>query len=259
MPTPSRSATPSESCFYEGTVRHRRVSPAREFRYRLALAYIDLEELPLLLGGRLVDPRPGLLRFRRADYLPDRPGPLADAARDLVAEETGVRPLGPVRLLTQLRSYGRCFNPASFYYCFAGNAGSEHLQAIIAEVTNTPWGERHAYVLPADQRGGPLLRAATGKRMHVSPLMGMDQAYAFRAAAPGPTLALHIESSEDGERVFDATLSLRRRALSAASARRQLVRYPFETARVLTLIYTQALRARLAGARYHPHPSERAA
>ncbi|MEA2323929.1 MAG: uncharacterized protein QOD81_3779, partial [Solirubrobacteraceae bacterium] len=131
------------SALYEGTVRHRRFAVRHsEFRHRLALAYVDLDELPDLLGGRLASPRPGIVRFRRADYLGDPATPLGDAVRGLVAERTGRDPGGPVRLLTQLRTLGHCFNPVSFYYCFDGE---DRMQAMVAEVTNTPWGERHAY------------------------------------------------------------------------------------------------------------------
>ena len=117
----------------------------REFRYRLALAYIDLDELPTLLGGRLLASRPGPARFRRRHYLGDEHVPLADAVRDVVAEQAGVRPSGPVRVLTNLSSFGHCFNPVSFYYCM--DEAAERVEAVVAEVTNTPWGERHAYVL----------------------------------------------------------------------------------------------------------------
>jgi DUF1365 family protein len=246
------AAATTASCIYEGTIRHRRRSPERQFRYRLSLAYVDLAELPRLLGGRLTAARPGLLRFRRADYLGDASVPLDHAVRDAVQHHSGVRPAGPIRVLTQLRSFGHSFNPVSFYYCF--EPGGEQLQAIVAEVTNTPWRERHAYVLVAGGDATGMLRDSSEKRMHVSPLMGMDQRYRFAAAAPGETLSLHIESSQEGQSVFDATLSLRRRPLTEASARQLAWRYPFASVRVLALIYVQALRARLAGASYHPHP-----
>ena len=41
-----------ESCFYEGMLRHERVTPVRHcFHYPLCLVYLDLAELP-----GLVDP-----------------------------------------------------------------------------------------------------------------------------------------------------------------------------------------------------------
>jgi DUF1365 family protein len=248
--TPARAG--QASCIYEGTVRHRRRAPAREFRYRVALAYLDLAELPRLLGGRLTAPRPGPLRFRRADYLGDPRVPLDTAVRDAVERRSGARPGGPVRLLTMLRSFGHSFNPVSFYYCL--DRDGTRLEAIVAEVTNTPWGERHAYVLSAQECTAGVLRDEADKRMHVSPLLGMDQRYSFAAAVPAATLSLHVECGEPGAPVFDATLSLRRRELTDRSFARLAWGRPFASVRVLALIYQQALRARLAGAPYHPHP-----
>lgn len=108
------------------------------------LAYIDLDELPRLLDGRLVAARRGVVRFRREDYLGDRRIPLDQAVRDTVQARTGRRPGGPIRVLTHLRTFGHCFNPVSFYYCFEPAGGQ--VEALVAEVTNTPWGERQAYV-----------------------------------------------------------------------------------------------------------------
>jgi DUF1365 family protein len=242
----------SSSCIYEGVIRHRRLEPRGEFTHRLALAYLDLEELPRLLSGRLVSPRPGLVRFRRHDYLGDPAVPLERAVRALVSERTGERPAGPIRLLTHPRSFGHCFNPVSFYYCF--DPAGERVQAVVAEVTNTPWGERHAYVLGAGHATGSVLSAQLEKAMHVSPFMSMDHRYDVRASPPGRTLSVHIGSSRAGTTLFDATLSLRRRELTRVSLARTTARYPFATVRVLALIYAHALGRKLAGARVHPHP-----
>ena len=171
------------SCIYSGTIRHRRATPATEFTHRLSLAYVDLDELPRLLGGRLLRRGPGTLRFRRGDYLGPRTAPLATAVRDRVAQLTGTRPDGPIRMLTQLRSFGVCFNPVSFYYCLDGDA--ERLQAVLAEVTNTPWGERHAYALDEATPGSTLVTGSFDKRLHVSPFMSMDHVYRARATTPG--------------------------------------------------------------------------
>ncbi len=240
------------SCIYEGTVRHRRVCPAREFTHRLALAYVDLDELPQLLGGRLLARRPGPLRFRRRDYLGDPRVPLDVAVRDAVEQQTGTRPLGPIRVLTQLRSFGHCFNPVSFYYCL--DSVGERAQAVLAEVTNTPWGERHVYALSDAERAAGVLHGEFAKELHVSPFMGMDHRYEARAATPGRTLSVHIESRRAGATAFDATLSLRRREWTRASAAAMIARYPLATVRVLALIYAHAVMLRLAGARVHRHP-----
>ena len=242
--------TPTASCIYEGTIHHRRAQPRREFRHRLALFYLDLDELPSLLGGRLVVPRPGLLRFRRRDYLGPVSIPLGRAVRDEVQTQTGCRPDGPIRLLAQLRSFGHCFNPVSFYYCM--DPGGEQVQAVLAEVTNTPWGERRAYVLPSG-------RGDFAKALHVSPFMGMDQRYAARAGTPGERVSIHIESRRDDDRTFDATLALRRRELTRRSAARVTARYPFANIRVLALIYAHALGLKVAGVPVHRHPARGAA
>jgi uncharacterized protein len=245
----------SASAIYEGTVRHRRHAVrTHELRHRLALAYIDLDELPGLLDGRLLTPRPGLVRFRRRDYLGADPSQsLADAVRDSVQAQTGARPAGAIRLLTHLRTWGHCFNPVSFYYCF--DRTGETLDSVLAEVTNTPWGERHAYVLaPPPGSSAKVLSGSLAKALHVSPFMGMDHRYEWSATVPGPTLSVHIASHRDGEPAFDATLALRRRELTRSSLARVTARYPFATLRVLALIYAHGAALRLKGVPLHPHP-----
>ncbi len=250
------------SAIYVGSVRHRRFDVrAHEFRYRLALAYIDLDELPMLLGGRLLAFRPGPARFRRCHYLGDEHVPLADAVREVVADQAGVRPSGPVRVLCNLSSFGHCFNPVSFYYCM--DEAAEQVDAVVAEVTNTPWGERHAYVLArADEDCSPAQTAGAGlagnstKALHVSPFMGMDQRYEWRVSMPGEGLSVHIASYSKGDIAFDATLSLRREELTKATLARMSARYPASALRMLALIYAQALRLKLKGVPVHPHPKE---
>lgn len=223
------------------------------------MAYLDLAELPELFDGHLLwsARRPAPAWFRRDDYLGDPGISLEDAVRDLVAQRTGTRPTGPVRLLTHLRYLGWAFNPVSFYYCFDDTG--ERVCAVVAEVTNTPWGERHAYVLEAleaeDHGSVRVLRGDFHKRLHVSPFMGMDHSYRWSLTEPGEQLLVHIESLRAGKVTFDATLSMRRRVLDAAGLRRALWRYPLMTMRVSAGIYGHALRLKLKGARYFPRPA----
>lgn len=233
------------SCLYEGTIEHHRLDLRRSFRHRLAMAYLDLDELPALLGGRLTAGSPGLVRFRRGDYLGGSSEPLDQAVRELVRARTGQRPTGPVRILTQLRSFGHCFNPVSFYYCL--DRGGRNLDALVAEVTNTPWGERHAYVIPHGT-------GTFGKALHVSPFLAMDHAYVCHATLPGPDLSVQIENRRRGTRVFAADLKLRRRELTPANLRRVTMRYPFATLRVLGLIYLHGIALRIAGVPRFGHP-----
>jgi DUF1365 family protein len=199
------------SALYEGTVRHRRVDPVEhEFSYPIFMTYLDLGELPEVLDplrGWSVR-RPALARFKRSDHFGDPELTLDECVRDLVAAERGTRPAGPVRMLANLRYFGHCFNPVSFFFCFdeAGDA----VEAVVAEVNNTPWGESHSYVIGGSD-GSRVIRGRVAKDFHVSPLMGMDHVYEWRTTVPGDDLQVHIASERDGRLAFDATLSLSRR------------------------------------------------
>jgi hypothetical protein len=242
----------SRSCLYEGIVRHRRFSPvAHEFSYRIYLAYLDLDDPGLdrlwPLGGERL---PALAWHRRADYLGGGEGSLADAVRDLVARELGRRPAGPLGLCTHLRQLGTFMNPVSFFYCHdAGGA----LDAIVAEVSNTPWDERHRYVL--DARAG--LRFRFPKAFHVSPFLDMGLVYDWRFTAPGEKLGVHMACHEGDKKVFDASLTLARVPLTRRSLAAALVRFPAMSARVLLAIYWQALRLWIKGAPFFSHPTKR--
>ena len=113
----------------------------------------------------------------------------------LLERRTGSAPAGPIRLLTHLRTFGHCFNPVSFYYCFTPQ---EQLDAVVAEVTNTPWGERHAYVLDAQRRRRRCWPPASRRRCTCPRSWGWSSATPCARAAPGATLAVHIESQERG-------------------------------------------------------------
>jgi uncharacterized protein len=245
----------SRSAIYEGWVRHRRHEPiAHEFRYPLFMSYLDLDELPWVL-----DPfrgwsarRPAPAWFRRADFIGPADRPLGECVRAAVAERSGERPEGPIRLLANLRHLGHSFNPVSFYYCF--DEAGEFVRFVLAEVTNTPWGERHAYLLGSGERGGRVISGRLDKAFHVSPLMGMEHRYEWRTTEPGTELIVHIDSRSPQGKTFDATLSLRRRELEPATMRRVLWRYPAASAQVVAKIYWQAALLKLKGAPYHPHP-----
>jgi DUF1365 family protein len=246
----------TESAIYSGWVRHLRHSPVEHgFRYRHAMLYLDLDELPGLLDRHPLYSarRPALARFKRSDHLGPPDQPLAGCVRDLVAARTGTVLTGPVRLLTTLRSFGHAFNPVSFHYCF--DAAGEHVEAVVAHVTNTPWGESHAYVLVRGRDGGTVMRDVLDKALHVSPFIAMDATYDWRVSEPGERLVVHIdERDRDGRAVFDATLALERQPLTQAALTRMLLRFPATSLRVVTLIYWNALRLKLAGAPYHRHP-----
>jgi len=240
-----------ESAIYTGRLSHARRGPRRHgFDYRVYLLYLDLDELPALLAapGPLRAGRFGFLSFDRRDYL-GVAGDLAEAARDRVQAELGFRPAGPVRLLTHARSLGYVFNPVSFYYCFAADGRS--LQAIVAEITNTPWGERHAYVVPAGPGGAV---RAFPKAFHVSPFLGMDQRYRWSIGLPGETVRVEMRNEEAGREVFRAALALRRRAWSAGALWRVALTLPLMAWKAHAAIYWQALLLWVKRTPFHPHP-----
>ncbi len=244
------------SAVYAGRVTHaRRGSKAHAFGYRLYMLYLDLAELPELLaaGGPLRAGRFGLLSFARRDYLAGEPD-LGEAVRDRVERELGFRPAGPIRLLTHVRSLGYVFNPVSFYFCFAADGSS--LEAVVAEITNTPWGERHAYVLRAE-RGGAV--DSFDKRFHVSPFFPMEQRYRWAIGEPGERLRIDMANDEAGQEVFRARLDLARTPWSAAALWRTALASPLVAWKVHAAIYWQALRLWAKGARFHVHPRKRAA
>jgi DUF1365 family protein len=239
----------SHSAVYEGVVQHRRHSPVEHrFEYRVFLLYLDLDELPDVLSHAPLASAsgPALARFKYEDHFGD-----ANAVRDLVETREGRRPQGPIRLLTHLRYFGYVFNPVSFYYCFTPD---EQLDVIVAEVDNTPWGERHLYVLSGNED----LHFRFPKAFHVSPFMGMEQIYDWQFGVPGERLRVEMRSEENGRVVFDARLALRRRELSKAALAQALLRYPAMTARVVGAIYWQALRLWRKGAPFFHHPKTEA-
>ena len=248
------------SALYRGSLRHRRFAPrGHRFGYRLVLAWLDLDELDTVFRGRWLwsTRRPALARFDRRDHLGEHSVPLERAVRDLVEARTGRRPAGPIRLLTHLRYFGYCFNPVSFYYCYA--CDGVRIEAIVAEVNNTPWGERHCYVLDAAalSAGAPVMRFRHAKALHVSPFMPMDQVYDWRFGVPGERLGVHAAlrgASGAEDKVFDATLALERVPISGASLAGALLSFPVITLKVIAAIYWEALRLWAKGIPFHAHP-----
>lgn len=245
-----------KSCLYEGTLRHRRHSPRNhEFRYRVFMPYICLDELPEIFKNMPLWSATGraLGAFRRSDFLGDPAIPLQDEVRRRIFEETGQIHGGPIFLLANLRYFGHVINPIACYYCFSED--ESRLEYLVAEVNNTPWDERHSYVLDGPS-GREWLHTQFDKQFHVSPFNPMEMRYHWRSNTPDRRLVLHMENTSDGEKVFDATLSLRGQPMTAANLNRQLLRYPFLTIKVGLAIYWQALRLFLKGAPVYTHPEK---
>ena len=245
------------SCFYAGHVRHQRLAPVKHrFAYPLFLAYLDLQELPAAIRVcRLLQRRFGPACFCRADHLGPAHEPLDQSVRDLVARRTGDRPAGAIRLLTMLRSWGHYFSPLNLYYCFDEDGVGLH--SVVAEVSNTPWLERHYYVLRDENRApGTAISFRHAKSFHVSPFMDMDSQYEWRLGLPSDTLDLRL-TSHNPKHPFHADLRLSRRPFATGSLLRLVCRHPWMSGQVKTRIYFQALQLWIKKCPFYPHPKHR--
>lgn len=229
---------------YKGWVRHRRFYPKRhQFRTPLLMLQLDLARLSehFERSRWWSLERFNLVSFRRRDYL-DAPGAnLEQAVRDLVADKTGKRPAGAIQIYTQPRIWGRLFNPVSFYWCH--NEAGE-LETIIAEVNNTPWNERHAYVLALTTNLGDKPGALCfefDKCFHVSPFMPMELRYRWQFALRGRRNVIHMTLLDGDSCHFDATFAATASPLSKSAMTALAWRYGAQYLRVLGGIYWHAL------------------
>jgi len=248
--------TAVHSALYEGTLGHARFgTPSHSFSYRVLMAWLDLAELPGALDAHPLwsDRRAAPVRFRRQDFHGDPDVPLDEAVRTTVERELGRRPTGPIRMLAHLRTWGWSFNPIVFYFVFTPDGRA--VDALVAEVTNTPWHERHAYVLPV---GAPELDQPVRfpKALHVSPFMDLDLDHALAFTPPGAEdVTIRMDDWRGDEHTFAAQLDLHRLPLDRPNMSRALWQHPLPAQRVSAGIYWEALklRAKHAPFRRHPH------
>ncbi len=247
-----------QSALYSGMLSHRReLAPAHSFVYRMRLCWLDLDEVAALFaasrGWSLHRFAPGWLR--RRDYLRPETGDLKQAVGDEIASQLGVRPSGPIRMLTAPRVWGIGFNPLTLYYCY-GNDGIG-LQFVLAEVRNTPWFERHCYALDLRQSAAAENHqpADHDKQFHVSPFLPHDLRYHWKLNTPADTLTVQIRNDRAGETVFRASLALKREAeLTPAQLQRELWQHLPQGLKTLAGIYWQALKLIAKRARFYAHP-----
>ncbi|TNF98458.1 MAG: DUF1365 domain-containing protein [Gammaproteobacteria bacterium] len=247
------------SCLYEGRVRHRRFSPrSHRFEYRMFYVFLDLDELDIAFEKQWFwsTGYPALAWFRQADHFGSKSASLKKTIMDVVEQHTGKRPQGPIRVLTHLRYFGYVFNPVSFFYCYDKN--STQVETIVAEVNNTPWGERHIYVLPQEQDVSNKRHHEywLKKEFHVSPFMPMDIQYEWIFTDPEKNLTVHMENYRQQKKIFDATLTLHRKDITSMHCASVLLRYPFVTLTVIVAIYWQAMKLFLKGIPFYTHPDK---
>lgn len=236
------------SRIYEGQLTHHRSDPAHTFDYKYWMVFLNLDEIDELcaLSPFISKERFNVLSFYREDYLPS-PVDLKAAVGRQVEDVSGQPFNGEVFLLTSIRHFGYAMNPLSLFFCTEGG----DITHIVAEVHNTPWDERHVYVLSADGSG----ELKVNKNFHVSPFMPMDTEYQWKVSPPGETLAVSIDVTKDNETLFTAALALESRPWSRASLHRLMFIYGVQSLNTIRRIYLQALRLWFKKAPFYPHPN----
>ncbi len=254
------------SAIYTGKVRHKRFSPKQhEFEYDVFMMYLDTREIAEVFSlskfWSLNHFAPA--QFKRTDFhinkrhidknqLAQNPLPSVDeSVRNTVASTLGKRPTGPIRMLVNLRYWGINMNPISTYYCF--DDSGEKLIAILAEVHNTPWNERHAYVLTGEDFAHKQ-HVNFPKAFHVSPFNPIAMDYRWHSTTPNQTLALHLENWQDNQKIMDATMTLAREEINPHALNKILIRFPCMTVKVVAAIYWQAVKLWWKGIPIFNHP-----
>lgn len=244
-----------KSSLYFGEVRHQRKSPKKHaFSYRVFMTHLFLDELGEVFQKKWfwsLD-RSNLSSFFRKDYHKPEHHDLADAVRLTMSKQLGYVVKGPVSIITHLRTFGYCFNPVSFYYCWNEEKSKPH--ALMAEITNTPWHERYVKCFRWDKNDQDKSKHSFEKEFHVSPFIGMNIDYDWRFLGPADKLKVDMILREHKEILFTAHLNLNNKELNSANMAWALIRFPFLTFRITFGIYWHALLLRLKGCKFYPHP-----
>ena len=217
------------------------------------MTYFDISKVESLLPNSFLFKinKPALVSYYRSDYHGDTRLTLDESVRKTVKEKTGTSLEGPIRLLTHLRYFGYCFNPVSFYYCF--DKSDKKLEMIMAEVTNTPWNERHCYFITAKKNKS--FRQGLKKQFHVSPFWDMEHDYDWYFSDVSDSISVNMINYKEAKKVFDATLSLTvSKKLTNLNLFLSVLRFPFSTLMVYLRIHYQAFKLWVKGATFYDHP-----
>jgi uncharacterized protein len=249
------------SAIYSGKVRHRRFSPKQHnFEYNVFMMYLDLSEIDIIFSKSTLWSTKHFapVQFKRSDFHTQQNNSNCEdissidaSIRTTVMQQLGLTITGPIRMLVNLRYWGINMNPLSTYYCFANDGTT--LVAILAEVHNTPWGERHAYALPVDNRSQKQYLDFS-KKLHVSPFNPIDMQYQWHSTTPNNHLAIHLENWQHTIKIMDATMTLTREEITSKNMRSIIIRFPLMTVKIISAIYWQALKLWLKGVPIFNHP-----
>ena len=253
----------SPSALYSGTVYHERFRPTQHrFSYQIHLFWLNLDELERLESSvkHFSFMHRALVQFRSTDYLGIHNGNVKQAVLNKIVQLGGpsfkpaasdngtadMQPACEVCMLGQLRTFGMYFSPVNFY--FVRPAGASVFTYMLAEVSNTPWHERHYYLVDMATQDD------TQKAFHVSPFNPMDMTYKWRISQPAAKFAMTMDCHQQ-ERDFSAGLQLHRAPLTSQSLKAALFKIPSMTVKTVTGIYWQALKLWLKRTPIYSHPN----
>lgn len=242
------------SAIFRGRVDHTRQLPfLHRFRYKLFLVYLDLDEVSSVekLHPLWSIEKRNVASFYAKDHAAENVTELKRNVLREIESQGFEAPCGPVRVLCHFRYFGFIFNPVSLFYCFDE---SETLKFVVAEVRNTPWFERHWYVLPITNNRVEV--EMPSKVFHVSPFLPLDMKYNWSVTVPSEQVEVGLENWRGSEKHLSVKLELEREPMTSTNLSRVLVRFPFMTMRVVAGIYWQALCLWWKGAKFYPHPNK---
>ncbi len=239
----------------EGFVSHCRDEPlAHEFHYRIWMLLADVDRLDALAASSalLSVDRFNLLSIRPRACLPDWPGDTVRARANAAIRMAG-HPTwnGPMLLLHQPASWGAGFNPVRFVFCM--DESGCRIEYVLGEINNTPWGERHTFVLRA-QNPGRCVEFEFDKAFHVSPFNPMSQRYRWRIEFDDKCIRVGMSLWQHGSTVLRSALYLRTAPVTARALRRAALRYAAQPLVHLLRIYRQAATLWIRRAVFHNHP-----
>lgn len=238
------------SGLYAGVVTHTRLKPRKHaLRYRIFMLLLDLDELEVLDRSLKLF---SLKRFNLVSFDPAAHGdgsvtPLKAQVEAQLAL-AGIAHGGPVRMLAMPRILGMGFNPITVFFCHRVDGG---LSAILYEVNNT-FGERHSYLIPAED--APVVKQACEKGFYVSPFMDMDLSYAFRIRPPGEQVQVLVDVDDAEGRVLATGFVAARQKLNDGALFRAWLAHPWMTVGVVAAIHWEALRIWLKGEKVRQRP-----
>jgi hypothetical protein len=185
------------------------------------------------------------LRFIEKDYLRGEPFSLSKRIADKVKSLQGHTDIHRIVMLVQVRCFGIYFSPANFYFCYDKN---DNCTQMLAEVSNTPWNERHYYLINLSNANEDKV---TKKVFQVSPFMDLDMSYFWHIKPPTQVddrLLIKIENKREyqkkcsNEKLFDATLVMNKLPFTKQVLRRVWCQLPIMTIKIIASIYWQALK-----------------